>query len=221
MFEQRIAALEGAEAARATASGMAAVTAAMVGQVQAGDHVVAARALFGSCRWVVEDLLPRFGVGCTFVDGMDLTPWQRGGTAGNEGLPPRDAVQPEPPDHRHRRGRRHRPRGRCDADRRQRFRDAALPEAPRARRGLRRLFGDQAHRRTGPMSRRRHPGLDGIHRNQGAAIPAHDRAVDLAVQCLGASERAGDPSPAGRAADRDGGLSRAMRSHDHPKASQR
>src|SRR5215204_5532334 len=56
-FEQRIAALEGAEAARGTASGMAAVTAAMVGQVQAGDHVVAARALFGSCRWVVEDLL--------------------------------------------------------------------------------------------------------------------------------------------------------------------
>src|SRR3712207_6479057 len=75
-FEQRIAALEGAEAARATASGMAAVTAAMIGQVQAGDHVVAARALFGSCRWVVEDFLPRFGVGCTLVDGMDLNQWQ-------------------------------------------------------------------------------------------------------------------------------------------------
>ena len=72
-FEQRIAGLEGAEAARATASGMAAVTAAMVGQVQAGDHVVAARALFGSCRWVVEDFLPRFGVGCTLVDGADLS----------------------------------------------------------------------------------------------------------------------------------------------------
>src|SRR5215213_4002373 len=76
-FEQRIASLEGAEAARATASGMAAVTAAMVGQVQAGDHVVAARALFGSCRWVVEDLLPRFGVGCTLVDGRDLDAWRR------------------------------------------------------------------------------------------------------------------------------------------------
>jgi len=81
-FEQRIASLEGAEAARATASGMAAVTAAMVGQVQAGDHVVAARALFGSCRWVVEDLLPRFGVGCTLVDGADLSQW-------------REAVRPE------------------------------------------------------------------------------------------------------------------------------
>jgi O-succinylhomoserine sulfhydrylase len=77
MFEQRMAALEGAEAACATASGMAAVTAAMMGQVQAGDHVVAARALFGSCRWVVEDLLPRFGVGCTLVDGPDLDGWRR------------------------------------------------------------------------------------------------------------------------------------------------
>lgn len=76
MFEQRMASLEGAEAARATASGMAAVTAAMMGQVQAGDHVVAARGLFGSCRWVVEDLLPRFGVGCTLVDGTDLDQWR-------------------------------------------------------------------------------------------------------------------------------------------------
>src|SRR3712207_2720300 len=77
MFEQRMASLEGAEAACATATGMAAVTAAMMGQVQAGDHVVAARALFGSCRWVVEDLLPRFGVGCTLVDGTDLDAWRQ------------------------------------------------------------------------------------------------------------------------------------------------
>ena len=76
-FEERIAALEGAESARATATGMAAVTAALMGQVRAGDHVVAARALFGSCRWVVEDLLPRFGVGCTLVDGRDLDAWRR------------------------------------------------------------------------------------------------------------------------------------------------
>jgi O-succinylhomoserine sulfhydrylase len=75
-FERRMAALEGAEAARATASGMAAVTAAMLGQVQAGDHVVAARALFGSCRWVVETLLPRFGVSSTLVDGRDLAAWR-------------------------------------------------------------------------------------------------------------------------------------------------
>ncbi|MCG7394787.1 O-succinylhomoserine sulfhydrylase [Microvirga sp. ACRRW] len=77
MFEQRMAALEGAETGRATASGMAAVTAAMVSQVQAGDHVVAARGLFGSCRWVVEDFLPRFGVACTLVDGMDTEAWRK------------------------------------------------------------------------------------------------------------------------------------------------
>ncbi|WP_406856334.1 O-succinylhomoserine sulfhydrylase [Alsobacter sp. KACC 23698] len=76
MFEQRMAMLEGAEAARATASGMAAVTAALMGQVRAGDHVVAAKALFGSCRYVVEDLLPRFGVESTLVDGTDLAQWR-------------------------------------------------------------------------------------------------------------------------------------------------
>ncbi len=76
MFEQRMALLEGAEAARATASGMAAVTASLLAQVKAGDHVVAARALFGSCLYVVEDLLPRFGVSSTLVDGADLAQWK-------------------------------------------------------------------------------------------------------------------------------------------------
>ena len=77
MFERRMAEFEGAEAARATASGMAAVTTALVGQVRAGDHVVAAKALFGSCRWVVEDFLPRFGVASTLVDGLDLDQWKK------------------------------------------------------------------------------------------------------------------------------------------------
>jgi O-succinylhomoserine sulfhydrylase len=76
MFEARMAAFEGAEAARATASGMAAVTSALIAQLKAGDHVVAAKALFGSCRWVVEDLLPRFGVASTLVDGLDLAQWR-------------------------------------------------------------------------------------------------------------------------------------------------
>lgn len=76
MFEQRMCLLEGAEAARATASGMAAVTAALLAQLRAGDHVVAARALFGSCLYVVEDLLPRFGVASTLVDGADLAQWK-------------------------------------------------------------------------------------------------------------------------------------------------
>jgi len=76
MFESRMAAFEGAESARATASGMAAVTTALIGQLRAGDHVVAAKALFGSCRWVVEELLPRFGVASTLVDGLDLAQWR-------------------------------------------------------------------------------------------------------------------------------------------------
>jgi O-succinylhomoserine sulfhydrylase len=76
MFEQRIAALEGAEAARATATGMAAVTISLVGQLKAGDHVVASKAMFGSCRYVVEDYLPRFGVASTLVDGCDLNSWR-------------------------------------------------------------------------------------------------------------------------------------------------
>ena len=76
MFERRMALIEGAEAARATASGMAAVTAAMMGQLKAGDHVVAARALFGSCLYVVEELLPRFGVESTLVDGADVDAWR-------------------------------------------------------------------------------------------------------------------------------------------------
>jgi O-succinylhomoserine sulfhydrylase len=76
MFEQRMAAVEGAEACRATATGMAAVTSSLLCFLKAGDHVVAARALFGSCRWVIEDFLPRFGVPCTLVDGTDLKQWK-------------------------------------------------------------------------------------------------------------------------------------------------
>jgi O-succinylhomoserine sulfhydrylase len=76
MFERRIAAFEGAEAARATATGMAAVTLSLVGQVKAGDHVVASKAMFGSCRYIVEDYLPRFGVSSTLVDGCDLNSWR-------------------------------------------------------------------------------------------------------------------------------------------------
>jgi O-succinylhomoserine sulfhydrylase len=76
MFEERMAAFEGAEDARATATGMAAVTLAVMGQVKAGDHVVSSRALFGSCLYIVEELLPRFGVTSTLVDGTDLNQWR-------------------------------------------------------------------------------------------------------------------------------------------------
>jgi O-succinylhomoserine sulfhydrylase len=77
MFERRMIELEGAEAARATATGMAAVTTAILAPLKAGDHVVAAKAMFGSCRYVVEDLLPRYGISSTLVDGLDLDQWRK------------------------------------------------------------------------------------------------------------------------------------------------
>lgn len=77
MFEKRMCALEGAEDARATASGMAAVSASLLCGVKAGDHIVAARALFGSCRWVVETLMPKYGVEATLVDGTKIENWER------------------------------------------------------------------------------------------------------------------------------------------------
>ena len=77
MFEERVRLLEGAEMARATATGMAAVTASMLSFLRAGDHIVAAKALFGSCRYIVEDLCPRFGITSTLVDGRDLGAWEK------------------------------------------------------------------------------------------------------------------------------------------------
>ncbi|MEM9967772.1 MAG: O-succinylhomoserine sulfhydrylase [Pseudomonadota bacterium] len=75
MFEDRIATLEGTEDAFATASGMAAVTGALMSFLKAGDHVVSSRALFGSCLYITEEFLPRFGVEVSFVDGADLSAW--------------------------------------------------------------------------------------------------------------------------------------------------
>ncbi|MCC6737142.1 MAG: O-succinylhomoserine sulfhydrylase [Bauldia sp.] len=76
MFEERMALLEGADDARATASGMAAVTVALMALLRAGDHIVSARALFGGCLYIVEDFLPRFGVTSTLVDGRNLDEWR-------------------------------------------------------------------------------------------------------------------------------------------------
>jgi O-succinylhomoserine sulfhydrylase len=77
MFEERMALIEGAQACRATATGMAAMTAALLCQLEQGDHVVAAQALFGSCRWLVDSLLPKFGIQTTIVDGGDVDAWRR------------------------------------------------------------------------------------------------------------------------------------------------
>lgn len=76
MLEERIALMDGAEACRVQASGMAAMTAAMLCQLQAGDHVVAGRAAFGSCRWLVDQLLPRFGITTTTIDARDNAQWE-------------------------------------------------------------------------------------------------------------------------------------------------
>jgi O-succinylhomoserine sulfhydrylase len=77
MFERRMMLLEGAPAARGLATGMAAVNAALMCQLKAGDRVVSSRALFGSCRYIIEELLPRFGVETVMVDGPDLEQWSR------------------------------------------------------------------------------------------------------------------------------------------------
>ena len=76
MLEERIALLEGAEACRAQASGMAAMTTALLCQLSAGDHIVAAKAAFGSCRWLVDNLLPRFGITGTTIDASDNAAWE-------------------------------------------------------------------------------------------------------------------------------------------------
>jgi len=76
MLEERMALMEGAEACRAQASGMAAMTTALLCQLSAGDHVVAARAAFGSCRWLVDTLLPKFGIETTVIDSADNAAWE-------------------------------------------------------------------------------------------------------------------------------------------------
>jgi len=76
MFEDRLALMEGAEQCKALASGMAAVQMALMGLVRAGDHIVAGRALFGSCRWILSEWMPRFGVETTYVDATDLEAWK-------------------------------------------------------------------------------------------------------------------------------------------------
>ncbi len=86
MFEERIAALEGTEDAFATASGMAAVSGALTSMLRAGDRIVSSRALFGSCLYVLEEVLTRYGVKVTFVDGADLDQWRAAVTPGTKAV---------------------------------------------------------------------------------------------------------------------------------------
>ena len=202
MFEERMMALEGAEDARATASGMAAVAAALQCQVKAGDHVVAARALFGSCRYIVETVLKRCGVSSTLVDGRDLDAWRAAVRPETKAFFLEIADQSDAGGRRHRRRRRDRPCGGGDAGRRQRLRDADAAAPAGARRRRRRLFRDQAHRRPGPLPRRHRPVLEGLDRREPPRLFPPHRPVAVAVQRLDAAEGSGDAAGARRAADR-------------------
>ncbi len=86
MFEERIASLEGTEDAFATASGMAAVSGVLMAMLRTGDHIVSSRALFGSCLYVLEEVLTRYGVRVTFVDGADLDQWRAAVTPGTKAV---------------------------------------------------------------------------------------------------------------------------------------
>ena len=208
MFERRMIELEGAEAARATATGMAAVTTAILAPLRAGDHVVAAKAMFGSCRYVVEDLLPRYGISSTLVDGLDLDQWRKAmrpntkscflESPTNPTLDVLDIGSIAEIAHD----------GRRAADRRQRVCDADLAEPAEPGRGRRGVFRHQTYRRPGPLPRRRHPVVGGVHRRAHPQFHAPDRPVDVAFQRLDPAEGAGDAGGAGARADRNRGRHR-------------
>ncbi len=203
MFEKRMCVLEGAEDARATASGMAAVSAAILCSLKAGDHIVAARALFGSCRWVVETLAPKYGIESTLVDGTDIEELGEGGQAEHQTVLPRKPDQSDARSGRHRGRRRARQLDRRAAGGGQRVCDAAAAEAAGARRAYRRLFGHQAYRRPGPLPRRHHPVGQGMDRREPARLFPAYRPEPFAVQCLDAAEGPRNPAGAGAPADRE------------------
>ena len=200
-----MAIFEGAESARATATGMAAVTTALVGQLKAGDHVVAAKALFGSCRWVVEDFLPRFGVPSTLVDGRDLEQWQKAVRPNTKTFflesptnPTLDVV---------------------DIAAVAKIAHAAgatlvvdnvfatpIWQSPLALGADVVVYSATKHiDGQGPLPRRHHSGIGEIHSGQHPPVHPPDRSVDVAVQRLGAAQRVGDPASARAAPERYGG----------------
>ncbi len=203
MLETRMAAFEGAEAARATATGMAAVHNAIIGQVKAGDHVIAAKALFGSCRWVVEDFLPRFGVASTLVNGLDLDEWRSAVRANTKVFFLESPTNPtlEVLD--------------ISAI-------AAIAREAGARLVVDNVFATPIYQSPLALgadcvvySATKH--IDGQGRCLGPAAP--NRTCDVAVQCLGAAQGSGDAAAAGGTANpkcrRDRGPARRP-SQDHP-----
>jgi len=162
MFEERIAALEGTEDAFATASGMAAVSGALMAMLRAGDHVVSSRALFGSCLYVLEEVLTRYGVKVTFVDGADLDQWRASVVPGvkavffesmsNPTLELVDICRLAD-----------RPCGRGIGDCRQRLLHSGIFARGGSGRRCGGLFHHQAHRRAGPRAWRRGLCHEGLH----------------------------------------------------------
>ena len=199
MLEERIALMEGAESCRAQASGMAAMTAALLCQLKTGDHVVAARAAFGSCRWLCDQLLPKFGIDVTIIDSADNAAWE----AAIRPNDPRVLLRnPRQPDARYRRSRpclRPGPRARHHQRGRQRLRFAGAAAADGIRRGCGGLFRDQADGRAGPAcsparSAHRKQWIDEVlmpppfQRNTGPTLSAFKR--------VGGAEGAGNTPPA-------------------------
>ena len=203
MFEERMRLLEGAEAARGTASGMAAVTAVFLSWLTQGDHVVAAKALFGSCRYVIEDLLPRYGITSTLVDGNDLGAWKKAARKNTKAFFLESPTNPTLEVYDIAGDRRDRPQGRRATYRRQRLRHAARcssrsSSAPTSS-SIRRPSTSTA---AGRVPRRRHPRRREVHRRSCPHVPAPDRPVAQPVQRLGVAQGPGDAGGARRAAER-------------------
>ncbi len=188
MFEERLRLIEGTEACFATASGMSAVFTALGALLAAGDRVVAARSLFGSCFVIFNEILPRWGVETVFVDGPDLEQWE---SALSE---PTTAVFFETPSNpmqeivdiaavcelAHAAG------AKVVVD--NVFATPLLQRCGDARRGRGGLLRHQAHRRPGPRARRGDPGQQGVHRRARQAAHAAHRSGASAVQRLGAAK---------------------------------
>ena len=145
MLEQRLCLLEGAEDCRTTATRMAAVNAAMLSHLKAGDRVVAARALFGSCHWIVSTLLPKFGIEAEFVDGADRTQWRAALSRSGQSRTAGNTLEPDAGTCRSAIRGGTCPCSWCDRRGRQRLRHTAAPAAAETRRRCGRLFLHQTH----------------------------------------------------------------------------
>ena len=156
MFEERMALIEGAPVARATATGMAAVTTALLCHLRQGDHVIASRAMFGGCRYRDRGRAAALRHHLdAWSTARNLEAWRQAVKAEHEGPVPRNAGEPDARNHRPSRRRRNRAQSGRAPDRRQRLRNAGASAPDGIRRRHRRLFRDQTHRRSGPLPRRR------------------------------------------------------------------